>query len=40
MSYNNIEYNISFLNKIGEEPDVNFKKLWEKQEKDKRKCKK
>ena len=33
MSYNNIEYNISFLNKIGEEPDINFRKLFEKVQK-------
>ena len=36
MSYNNVEYNIHFLNKIGEEPDINFKKLWKKQKKEER----
>ena len=43
MSYNNIEYNIDFINKIGEEPDINFKKLFEKdqeKEKEERKRKK
>jgi len=32
MSYNNIEYNFSFLDKISE-LDINFRKLLEKQKK-------
>lgn len=35
MSYNNVEYNIHFLNKIGEKPDIYFKKLFEDQKKEK-----